>query len=459
MPATTVTTFARIASDLPPRGPALRLDTAIVLGGSVAGMLAARVLADHADTVLIVERDGGPAASGTRAGVPHGNQVHVLLAAFTRQIERWFPGFTGRAVAGGAVRITAESSRSYANGVPKVSIGDRAVLSMTRPYLEQRIRAELAAVPNVRMVTGRVTGLEFDRSAVTAVRYEADGAGVRQPAGLVVDALGRGSRVTDWLTAAGWHRPPMLRGGDAVNYATAVFQRPPEQDSVRRAAALDPATGEGAIFQSVEGDRYLVMQGGIGDSRPGGTAEDMVSRLRHLLPEPFGRVAENELIGEVVTYRLVDSRRRDFWACTQFPARLIPVGDAVASLNPFYGQGLSSAALHASALSLYLRSAPDLDFPARDYLAMQKVVVDAAWAISTRSPETGDARRWIVRQIVRAAVVDCFVATAFADVTQMLKHPATLFTPAVVARALLARLRRLPAPVRPIAGRVEVLSS
>lgn len=446
MPATMVTTFARIASDLPPQGPVLRLGTAIVLGGSVAGMLAARVLADHAESVLIIERGGG---------VPHENQAHVLLAAFTRQIERWFPGFTDRAVAAGAVRITGETSRSYANGVPKVGTGDRGALSMTRPFLDERIRAELAAYPNIRMITGRVTGLEFSRSAVTGVRYETDGVARSQPGDLIVDALGRASRVSDWLAAAGWHHPPMRRAGDPVNYATAVFRRPPGEVPVRRAVSLDAATGEGATFQAVEGDRYLVMQGGTGDSRPGRTAEDMVSRLRHLLPEPFGRVADNDLIGDVETYRLADSRRRDFWACTHFPARLIPVGDAVASLDPLYGQGLSSAALHASALSLYLRSAPDLDVPARDFLASQKVVVDAAWAVATRAEGLSGVRRWIVEQIVRAAVVDRFVALAFSDVTQMIEHPATLFTPAVVTRALLARGKRLPAPV---ASSVQSLS-
>ena len=57
---------------------------ALILGGSLAGLLAARVLSRHFDKVLIVERDSiiGDAQSrqsSPRKGVPQGRHAHALL--------------------------------------------------------------------------------------------------------------------------------------------------------------------------------------------------------------------------------------------------------------------------------------------------------------------------------------------------------------------------------------------
>ena len=465
MASSAAKTFAEISSTRPPSGPLARLGTAIVLGGSVAGLLAARVLADHADTVIVLERDPVTAATGPRYGVPQGAQVHVLLAAGSRQIERLFPGFTDRAVAAGANLVMPGSGLAYDDDVLKVQGADVTMLTSTRPFLEQRIRTELLGLPNVKTISGRVTGLEFSDTAVTAVRYTSDGEDGREPADLVVDALGRASKVSDWLEAAGWDRPPMSRVVTGINYATALFRRPPGEPAIGSALSLyntgSGGTSGGAVVQAVEDDRYIVMQGGYGEDRPGSTAEDMVARCRRSLPEPFGHVVANEMIGDVTTYRQADSRRRDFHACAKLPARLIPVGDAVASFNPLYGQGMSSAALHASALSMYLRSAPDLDAPARDYLALQKVIVDAAWGLSTpgdiaraakgTKPTTRERLTGrLVGRVVAASVTDPGVNKVFVEVTQMLRHPSVLSRPSFLWRAIRAIGQRRPAPTLPL---------
>jgi 2-polyprenyl-6-methoxyphenol hydroxylase-like FAD-dependent oxidoreductase len=457
--------FAEIGSDKPPAGPRAGLGTAIVLGGSVAGMLAARVLADHAETVLIIERDPVTAGADARRGVPQSSQVHALLAGGSRQLERWFPGFIARAVAAGASLVPPDQQATYIDGVRKVRGADISLLSGTRPFLEGRIRAELLELPNVKVVTGQVIGLEIGETAVAAVRYESGGVAGRETADLVVDAMGRASRLSAWLESAGWERPPVVRVTTGINYATAFFHRPPGRHPHGTALAIPSnMLGEevgGAVFSTVEGDRWIVMMGGYGDFRPGSTAADMIRRFRTQLPAPFGHVAANEMVGDVTTYRQADSRRRDFWACERLPARLAVVGDAVASFNPLYGQGMSSAALHASALSLFLRSSPDLDAPARDFLALQRVIVDAAWQISAsedssgsqdrdRTPVRDRMARRIVDLIIQASVTDTAVNAAFQEVTQMLRHPSALAGPKVVWRAWQARKNLLPAPTPPV---------
>ncbi|WP_034217112.1 FAD-dependent oxidoreductase [Actinoplanes subtropicus] len=458
-------TFAEIASNQPPTGPSAGLGTAIVLGGSVAGMLAARVLADHADTVVIIERDDTAAGAGGRRGVPQSSQVHALLSGGSRQLERWFPGFIARSVAGGASLVPPERQAQYVDGVRKVIGADIRLLSATRPFLEGRIRADLLELPNVKVITGQATGLETGETAVTAVRYESAGTPGREPADLVVDAMGRASRLSAWLESAGWDRPPVVRVPTGINYATAYFRRPPGEHPYGTALAIPSNTLRkdvgGAVFAAVEDDRWIAMMGGYGDFRPGSTAEDMIHRFRTELPSPFGHVAADEMVGDVTTYHQADSRRRDFWACDRLPARLLAVGDAVASFNPLYGQGMSSAALHASALSMFLRSSPDLDAPARDFLALQRVIVDAAWQISASGDRAGQeaadrppahdrlARR-IVDLIIQASITDSAVNAAFQEVTQMLRHPSTLAAPGVVWRAWRARKNPLPAPSPPL---------
>lgn len=453
--------FADIASEKPPAGSRAGLGTAIVLGGSVAGMLAARVLADHAETVLIIERDVVTTGEGGRRGVPQSSQVHALLAGGSRQLERWFPGFIARSVTAGANLVPPDRQAMYADGVHKVRGADISLLSGTRLFLEGRIRAELLELPNVRVITGQVTGLEIGQTAVAAVRYQSNGVAEREPADLVVDAMGRASRLSAWLEEAGWERPPVVRVTTGINYATAFFHRPPGEHPYDTALAIpsDKLSEDigGAVFSAVEGDRWIAMMGGYGDFRPGSTAEDMIRRFRTQLPAPFGRVATNAMVGDVTTYRQADSRRRDFWACRRLPARLAVVGDAVAFFNPLYGQGMTSAALHASALSMFLRSSPDLDAPARDFFALQRVIVDAAWQISAsedrdpdRTPISDRLARRIVDLIVLASITDTPVNAAFQEVTQMLRHPITLAHPRVVWRAWRARKNTLPAPTPPL---------
>jgi 2-polyprenyl-6-methoxyphenol hydroxylase-like FAD-dependent oxidoreductase len=86
--------FARLVEARPPERRVISFDTACVLGGSLAGLLAARVLADHARRVVVIERDAVNIDGRSRAGVPQDRQVHVLLPGGRQWLERWLPGLT-----------------------------------------------------------------------------------------------------------------------------------------------------------------------------------------------------------------------------------------------------------------------------------------------------------------------------------------------------------------------------
>ncbi|MFC3502497.1 FAD-dependent oxidoreductase [Micromonospora krabiensis] len=448
--------FAELNAVRPSDQASRVLGKAVVLGGSIAGLLAARVLSDHAETVVVVDREEPP-PSGPRPGVPQGTQLHALLPGGCLQLELLFPGFRDEALAQGAIASPPESRRNYLDGRRKVVVPDDAdTLVGTRPLLEAVIRQRVRQLPNVKTLTARATGLVIEGDVVTGVRCDVGGMSGVESADLLVDAMGRSSRLSEWLEQAGWDRPPMRRMTVDLNYATALFRRHEvEPDPALVLALHSPSTSSdvaGAAFFAVEDGRWMAMMAGYAANRPGRTAEDFVRRLREQFPPEFGALADNEMVGDVQTYRHADSRRRDYHALTRFPAGLLSVGDAVASFNPVYGQGITAAALHAACLTTYLRSGPDLRRPARRFFDLQKVVVDAAWSISTSAdlalphvagpyPRGHRFSRWVGNQIVGATVTDVPTARVFNQVVSMRSHPDTLARPGVILRALRANRR------------------
>jgi hypothetical protein len=209
-------------------------DHALVLGASMAGLLAARVLADAYAQVTVIDRDQLPQTSSHRRGVPHGRHTHALLARGQQALEELLPGLTAELVAyGAAAGDVLGNGRWYLNGhrLRQTHTGLLAVCA-SRPFLEGHVRGRVG-LPNVRFLDacdilalattpdgGRVTG--------TRVRRQADGgAEVVLDADLVVDATGRGSRSPLWLEALGYPRPPTEQVRIGLGYATRTYRLRP----------------------------------------------------------------------------------------------------------------------------------------------------------------------------------------------------------------------------------------
>jgi 2-polyprenyl-6-methoxyphenol hydroxylase-like FAD-dependent oxidoreductase len=447
--------FAAITTSERPAHTDVILRRAVVLGSSMAGLMAARVLSDHAEEVLVIERDETDAGDEPRPGVPQGTQVHALLPAGAAQLDRWFPGFYADAIAEGLVEPTPDQAYTFVNGVRRVTpppLTEIRTLISTRPFLESRVRQRTLALPNVRLVPGRADGIGFTGDRVTGAQYVPAGSEekVSVDADLVVDATGRSSRLSDWLGAAGWPEPKLTRMPIKLNYASALFERKPGEVllSTSQTMAEPGQTARMGGILPVERDRWLVLVAGFADDRPSRETEDFHRRCREDFPWVYSHVVDNNpMVGDVITYHQADSRRRDYDELDRFPAGLIVAGDAVASFNPIYGQGMTSATLHASCLSAYLRSNPSLDQPAWDYLRQVRVVVDAAWQISTFAdlalphvngpfPRGYKLTKFFTGLIFSASLYDARLNDDFARVTTMLAHPSSLAQPKTLARAL-----------------------
>ncbi|NUU22211.1 MAG: hypothetical protein HOV68_11970, partial [Streptomycetaceae bacterium] len=208
-----------------------------------------------------------------------------------------------------------------------------------------------------------------------------------------------------------------------------------------------------ATIGKVEGDRWVALVAGYAADRPGRGADDFLGRCRVDPAPEFGKLAaDGELLGDVAVYRHPDNRRRDFHKLPRFPAGLVCAGDAVASFNPVYGQGMSSAAAHAACLAAYLDTAPAADEPAWRYFKAVRRVVDDAWQTSVlndlRMPHVDAPRPMgfgvatkLGDMVLRASVSDPVVARRFLDVMHMLAGPATLMRPGTLLRSARAARR------------------
>lgn len=458
MPESIISAFDEIAGANPPTDGRLLFDTACVIGGSVAGLFAARVLSDHARRVVIIERDDVSAESASRPGTPHDKQVHTLLPAGSEWADRWFLGFTQDIAERGAIVAELDRVGALLDGHPQANTGaNYNMVLASRPFLEAFFREKVMALPNVLALHARAKGLEYREGAVSAVRYIEDELEGLLEADFVVDAMGRSSRLAEWLREDGYDQPKLERLEAPINYATAVFERSTKASDLPRAAALGlfspqyPSGGVSvAAVNAIEDEQWLVMLMGYGDDRPGRTMDDFRATCAKL-PEFFSEAVAGAITRDVVTFHQAESRRRDYEDLANFPARLVSVGDAAASFNPVYGQGMSSAALHASCLSLYLQKVGDFDKPAAEFFRLQKIVIDAAWMISAGGdtarldaanarevPEEVQQQRWALDQVMAATIVDSSIALSFISVAHMLRHPATLADPALLGQAIAA---------------------
>jgi 2-polyprenyl-6-methoxyphenol hydroxylase-like FAD-dependent oxidoreductase len=230
---------------------------AVVIGASMAGLLAARVLAGHVDRVTVVERDRLPDAPEPRRSVPQGRQVHVLLARGSAVLDRLFPGFTRELVAAGAVpfRIPGDALMlSKAGWVDRRAPG-WTLTSAGRPLIEATVRRRLLQLPGVTVVDGsEVTalGASDDGRIVSGValrRVDGEHAPFTA-ADLVVDASARGSRTPHWLADLGYPRWSGRRSthtsptpaGSIASPTGSLRTGGPSWSRPRRPGIPDPAT-------------------------------------------------------------------------------------------------------------------------------------------------------------------------------------------------------------------------
>ena len=428
-------------------------DTAVVVGASMAGLCAARVLSERFGTVVVLDRDALPEGPEARGQVPQGRHPHLLLVAGARLLDRWFPGLVAELEAGGAVDVDLCRDLYWhqSGGVARRPASDLRGPAMTRPFLEWTVRRRLAARPNVAIRDRTaVGGVETDASGqrVTGVRLD-DGTTVASD--LVVDASGRQARSLGWLQEHGYEAPAVSVVGVDTRYVTRLYRRHdrPARDWKAAGVIDDPATKRLALALPVEGDRWFVIFGGLNGEAPPVDEAERVAYARTLPSPVIADVMEaSEPIGETRTHRFPANQRRHVEKLRRFPVGWAPLGDAVCSFDPIYGQGMTSAAQQAEALGACLdrTGAVDRRFARRYFRAAGRVVA-VPWSIAVggdfvyegttgkKPPGTDLVNRFMERVNV-AAQHDDEVVVRVNEVIALLRRPESLLAPRFVARVL-----------------------
>ena len=334
-------------------------NTAVVVGASVAGLAAARVLSDHYESVIVVERDELPDATASRRGVPQGPHSHVLVAAGLREFERLLPGFRADLIAAGgsAIDVGAEIYMSrYNRAWPSVP-SDVEFVSVSRPMLELVLRERVAKLPPVLIRDGvAVTALTGTPDAVTGVLLAS---GEQVAAELVVDRTGRAGRSDRWMTDLGLPVPEQIDIKIGLGYATRLFQRGSDDLPGWKGIITlpdPPLESMVGVAFPIEGDRWLVsLIGWHIDELPGDDAS-FTAAARALLDPAIATLLDRvQPVTDPVTARLRSNHRRLFERLGRVPAGYAALGDAICSFNPFYGHGMTCAVQEAVALGTALQ--------------------------------------------------------------------------------------------------------
>lgn len=434
-----------------------KLKHAVVIGGSLAGLLAARVLSGHCERVTIIERDPIRDEPEARKGQPHVRALHGLLASGGEILQELFPCLLDDLrQAGALVNDMGETMHWYvAGGYRRRMRFGKLSIGVSRPFLEWLIRGYVLGLPNLTLCDGRgVAALvaSSDQRRVVGVQL----AGNAQPgaetlrADLVVDASGRGTSATRWLRELGYAPPPESVVNVDVGYAHRLYARDPEDPRTRSwifVTPVAPAERRVAGAFPVEGNRWLVGMGGwFGDHPP--TDEAGFRAFARSLPAPdVAEIVEQcAPLSPIGSYKYAASTRRHYERLSRFPEGYLVLGDAICSFNPVYGQGMTSAAMQARVLGRLLAERQGtIDGIARPYFRQVAKIVDIPWqlavgedfrfpeAIGRRPPGTHAINSY-VSMVHRASHHDPLVSKAFLEVMNLLKPPSSLMAPQIMWR-------------------------
>ncbi len=433
---------------------------AVVVGAGMAGLPAARALADYFEDVVVLERDPLPLDASHRAGTPQARHTHALLSGGQHALGDLFPGFEEDLAAAGAVPIKVgldvRLERPGYDPFPKRDLG-LITYAMFRPLIEFAVRRRVAQHANITIracCRARDLVASPDGAAVSAIRFEnSDGREETLAADLVVEASGRGNLSFGFLESIGRSRSEETIIGVDITYATGVFAVPDDAPTDWKGVMTSdsPARGGvGGIMLPLEGNRWIVTLVGRHGEKPPDDRDGFLAYARQLrTPTIYNAIKETEHLGKIARFGFPASARRHFDRLEEFPRGLLPFGDSICRFNPVYGQGMSVAAQEACLLRKLLQErageSDTLAGLASAFFAEAATLIETPWALAAvpdlahpktegERPEDLEQRLAFSEALNHLAAEDPAVHKLFVEVLHLLKPRSVLRDPDLVER-------------------------
>ena len=442
-------------------------DHAVVLGASIAGLVAATVLAERFALVTVVERDQLPDSPIDRRGVPQGRHLHSLLSRGSQLMEELHPGVLADLVEAGApVLDDPDMHRIYSRIGPYTftrtdSAADPAALATylaSRPFLEYHLRRRVAALPNVDFLDGHDVGELVSKQPhrITGVTVNARDSARSQTltADLIIDATGRATRTPLLLERLGFPRPAeQTFTADGIYHSQQI--EIPDQDSFpeRMILVLPEGKAQRGGLIACENNTWMLTiasRNGYLAHAPTNFA-DMLTLAQDFIPPRIHTALHGaQPLTEVQTYRYPGGTWRRYDDLAEHPDGLLVLGDALCSLDPINGQGMTLATLHATTLRNELCRTNHID-PQAFYAAVA-AITKPVWASNAQQQSDGDntsssplARRvaaWTRRKILESAADDMIVTERLMRVANFIDPPQSLIAPGFLARVTAIHIKR-----------------
>jgi 2-polyprenyl-6-methoxyphenol hydroxylase-like FAD-dependent oxidoreductase len=431
----------------------------------MAGLLTARVLSEFYDEVTIVERDRLPDSPIQRRGIPQGRHLHSFLSRGCQLLDQFFPGILGELVDAGAhLMDDGDLSRIYTRlGAYQMNRSDKfadpAALVFylaSRPFVEFHVRRRVAALQNVKFVDHHditaPTVVTPDRIMGVLLVNRDTGERATLDADLVVDAMGRGARTPAFLESLGYDRPAEQRSASNWAYSSQLL-RIPDGAIAEKMLLIESEKGlpRAGLLAYEHATWILTVGQRVADGDPPTDLAGLLALAERCMPRSIlAGLRSAQPLDDVAIFRNTGGLWRRYDRMQDFPAGLLVIGDALCSLNPIYGQGMTMAALEALALQDYLRAGREE--PQRFFRAAASYI-GPTWAMNQsrdRGPSSLDRRRsmqsrlaiWTVNKALKTAENDIVLTERFFRVTNLVDPPSRLQDPVLIARVIVGSLRR-----------------
>lgn len=437
--------------------------TAVIVGGSVAGIATAKVLSERFDRVIVLEQDSQHDRREGRPGAAQGHHLHHLLIAGQQEAERIFPGIVDDMVREGAFKV--DMARNYqlrlAGSWKKRCDSDIEIVCAGRPLIEWCLRRRLDEIPNIDFRYGtEMQDLVYDaqHNAVIGVAVNGDDGLEVIPAEFVVDASGKNTRLPEFLERVGVGAPELEE--DILNcfYSSMLHHVPPERrwdDKVMVICyAYRPHEQTYAAQYYIDQSRSILLTSLIEYNcytPPRNPAEFARFAKRMQSPVVFENIEGLEPASPVYNFRSPRMQRYRYENLARPPAGLVAIGDAYTSTDPVAGLGMTITLQEVARLRDLLDKyrAADPALPRRYYRAVSRIA-DGAWFVvreqtlrfdwvrdvESKRPFYFRALNWYMDRLTELVHDDLDAYRTFLSVIHMVKSPLAMLTPSMVARVL-----------------------